>query len=144
MLVQTIKINFCDEEPWTDGEDIRPYGNFFIDTDKSVLYAYTLRDALHVTRFFRFDLPKISDGDVNLNVNDIREQFDIPYIPYVQGNAYCNGKVLICSGGTGGYTGKINVIVLTSKFGIPMEPEFIDVYNGHIIFGELNARMLFT
>lgn len=68
-LVQVIRIGFTEDLTlWKSKEnngDVRPYGNFVVDTDNSKLYAYVMRDAGKETRFFKFGLPKLIDGEYN-------------------------------------------------------------------------------
>ena len=68
-LVQVIKVGFVnDYNLWrssTEPADVRPYGNFTIDTETNMLYAFTMRDAAKATRYFAFDMPKLADGVFN-------------------------------------------------------------------------------
>ena len=99
-LQQTILIDFVDEPIWAgDGHSVRPYGNFIVDTDNNKLYAYVMIDSLSVTRFFKFDLPSLSDGaTVRLEESDIEEYFDIPWMYYMQGACYFNNKIYATCG----------------------------------------------
>ena len=104
-LVQLIKIGFTDDRGlWRsagDVEDKRPYGNFVVDTQRSLLYAFLMRDGEKQTRYFSFDLPKLSDGEVGasgireviLTTDMIKEYFDTPYHNYVQGAVCRDGKI---------------------------------------------------
>lgn len=154
-LIQTISIGFTDSEPWSSGSDVRPYGNFFVDTLGGYLWAYTLKDDLKATRFFKFSIPDTSNESVTLNVSDILEQFDVPYMSYIQGNCYNNGKAYILSGfGSDANPGYLNVVNLISKsiesqiclndIGFTSEPEFVDIFRGNIIFGNTYAQKLYT
>ena len=149
-LVQTITIGFANTEPWTDGNDVRPYGNFFVDTVNGFLWAYTLKDSANVTRFFKFSLPSVSSATITITTADILEQFDVQYMPYIQGNTYNDGKVYVVSGyGTTAYPGMLNAVSLVFKaivtqinlynIGIQVEPEFIDVIDGSIVLGKTTA-----
>ena len=95
-LVQIIKIGFVeDSRYWKSKEnqaDVRPYGNFVVDADNGVLYAFTMRDESMTTRYFSFDLPKLSDGVFDntigartlvLQIHDVKEYFDCPYHRYI-------------------------------------------------------------
>ncbi len=112
-LVQIIKIGFVNDFTlWrssTEPADVRPYGNFIIDTENNVLYAFTMRDAANATRYFAFDLPKLADGEMNdtygvnvvtLNVSDIKDQFDVEYHHYIQGACFYKGKIYSVEGFT--------------------------------------------
>ena len=74
-LVQLIEIGFTNDRAlWRssgDVEDVRPYGNFVIDRDKGLYIAFVMRDYDHNTRYFAFDLPRLSDGtfDESYGVN---------------------------------------------------------------------------
>ena len=150
VLVQTITVGFATGEPWTDGNDIRPYGNFFVDTKHNALWAYTLRDADKVTRFFKFALPDTSVASVTLTESDIIDQFEVPYMQYIQGNSYNDGKVFILSGmGTSSIPGLLNVVDLASRsivsvvnlndVGLSIEPEFINIDGEGINLGRTTA-----
>lgn len=99
-LQQTILIDFVSDPIWAgDGHSVRPYGNFIIDTDSNKLYAYVMIDSLNVTRFFKFDLPELSDGaTVHLTQADIEDYFDIEWMYYMQGACYFNGKIYATCG----------------------------------------------
>ena len=110
-LVQVIRIGFTEDltlwKSVADNGDVRPYGNFFIDTDNNKLYAYVMRDSDKTTAFFSFDVPELSDGVYNaaygcnlvtLEKTDIKRQFDTAYINYMQGVTYTGGKVISLEG----------------------------------------------
>ena len=153
-LVQTITIGFTDVEPWTSGNDIRPYGNFFVDTDNGYLYTYTLKDDIGTTRFFKFNVPSLDNTTVTLTITDIIDQFDVPYMPYIQGNTYHNGRAYILNGyGNTEYPPYLNVVDLSSKqlvtrlnfidtAGLSIEPEFINIHDGVIVTGQTTAYSL--
>ena len=155
-LVQVIEIGFVeDTELWcSQGEDVRPYGNFVIDTEKSVFYAFTMRDQENHARYFAFDLPKRHEGVIDpiigvkrvvLNQKDIKEQFDCEYHRFIQGACFNKGKIYSLEGF--GHD-KINVPALRiinpstksqelycvfENFESPTEPEFID-FSGETCF----------
>lgn len=146
-LVQTITIGFTDNNIWADSSDIRPYGNFAVDVDHNYLYAFTMRTGLNVTRFFKFNLPKLSDGEtVTLQQTDILEYFDTPYENYIQGCQYYQNKIFSACGINTivPNSSSIRVIDLVSKgeianintTSICNEPETIAVYNHKLLFGE--------
>ncbi len=110
-LVQVIRIGFTEDlSLWKSKEnnaDVRPYGNFVVDTDQQKLYAYVMRDANKTTRFFRFAIPAIGAGFyseaygcnvVTLNAGDIESQFDTAYFNYLQGATYYDGKLISAEG----------------------------------------------
>lgn len=60
-LVGMIEIDFKKEEGlWfsKNGKDARPYGNFLVDTEKDLYYAFVMIDDEHITRYFTFEMPK--------------------------------------------------------------------------------------
>ena len=106
-LVQVIQIGFVEDLTlWKSKEnngDVRPYGNFVVDTDHQVLYAFVMRDANKTTRYFGFDIPDLEAGVyaeaygcpvVTLQPEDIKIQFDSEYHNYLQGCCYSSGKIL--------------------------------------------------
>ena len=99
-LKQVIKIGFCEDELWcSKNGDIRPYGNFAYDSVYNRYYAFNMMDELKITRYFAFNMPKLSDGfEVVLNKEDIIEYFDCPYHNYVQGAVMHEGKIYSVEG----------------------------------------------
>lgn len=109
-LVQVIEIGFTkDSNLWCSegGGDVRPYGNFTIDRDRGLYWAFVMRDATRTTRYFSFRLPKLADGAwdetlgvrrVILHPHDILSQFDCPYHDYVQGACCHGGKIYSVEG----------------------------------------------
>lgn len=106
-LVQVIRIGFTEDLTlWKSLEhnaDVRPYGNFVVDTDNDKLIAFVMRDANKTTRFFGFDIPHPEEGTYNesfgckvvvLEADDIETQFDSQYYNYLQGSCYSSGKIL--------------------------------------------------
>jgi len=151
-LVQTIRIGFTNNELWSDSSDDRPYGNFAVDTDNNYLYVFTMRNGLKLTRFFKFNLPKLSDGEtVILNTSDIIEYFDTPFQPYIQGCQYYKNKIFSSCGINSAVanSSSLRVIDLLSKTevaNIPTsiitnEPETVAFYNNKMVFG--GSQLLF-
>lgn len=112
-LVQIIQIGFVeDENLWKsagENEDARPYGNFTIDAEQGVLYAFTMRDNTNSTRYFSFELPKVNQGKICEKYNvkkvvltqaDIIQYFDCDYHHFVQGASCHNGKIYSLEGFT--------------------------------------------
>lgn len=150
-LVQVIGVGFAeDAELWRSADgDIRPYGNFAIDKEKGVYYAFTMRDQAQTTRYFAFELPKLADGDfdeklgvrkVVLNTQDIKEYFDCEYHRFIQGACFHGGKIYSVEGFSGDEKNKpaLRVIDVRNKrqehyvdfveMDMPVEPEFIEFY----------------
>lgn len=137
-FLQSIRIGFTDSDLWTGGGyNTRPYGNFLMDTDNNKLYAYTMIDNLHVTRFFKFSMPSINDGEeVVLQESDIEDYFDVDYFYYIQGGCYYNGKIYASCGFTANdcmlYAVDLNSKSITSRVplgGFVGEPETVFIYN---------------
>ena len=145
-LIQTIKIGFTNEEIWTIQGDIRPYGNFILNSDTNELYAFTLRG--ENTRFFKFNMPEIEIGDTILNTNDIIEMFDTEILPYIQGCTYSNNQIFALNGNDSiiQNSSYLNVINLNKKSitnKIPLsslmnEPEAIFKYNQSLYIAGFN------
>lgn len=165
-LLQVIQIGFTENlNYWKSLEnngDVRAYGNFVVDTENDSLYAFTMRNKDKTTRFFRFDLPKLTDGIQNevygvplktLNISDIKEQFDCAYFNYIQGACYYDGKIYSVEGFSNSTSNvptlrvidlaeqnEIVTINLSDK-GLKLEPEFIDFYNGTLYYGDANGAL---
>lgn len=149
-LQQTILIDFTEDPIWAgDGSSVRPYGNFIVDTDNNKLYAYVMIDSLNVTRFFKFNLPELSDGSViHLTTSDIEDYFDIAWMYYMQGVTYYNGKVYASCGFTSANCKLYVVDLLYKKVtsvlplgGFIDEPEGVFVYEDELYVS--NAREFF-
>ena len=150
-LVQLIQIGFTEDTTlWrsSDGaKDVRPYGNFVIDREKNEYWAMSMQDTDNVSRYFAFDLPKLTDGvvdetfgvqKVTLHPGDIKKQFDCPYHHYFQGACFHDGKIYSLEGfGLGAKNvAAIRIIdtvaekqILHEEFfdyGLTVEPELID------------------
>ena len=109
-LVQLIRIGFVENSDlWcsADVKDVRPYGNFTVDRERGLYWAYVMRDGSRTTRYFSFRLPKLSDGEtdaalgipcVTLTPDDILSQFDCDYHDYVQGGCCHNGRIYSVEG----------------------------------------------
>lgn len=155
-LVQLIEIGFTDDPLWKSEhvEDARPYGNFVIDTKNDLYYAFTMRDEEHTTRYFAFDLPKLSDGEyddrfgvkhVVLQKEDIKDYFDTDYHKFIQGGCFHNGIIYSVEGFTNSkeVPPAIRLIDVKKKkqqamyhfqdFGLTIEPELID-FDGEICY----------
>ena len=156
-LVQLIEIGFTDERGFwrsAEGDDVRPYGNFVVDIDKNRLWAFVMRDGEKDTRYFAFDLPKLTDGvfceeygvsKVTLAQSDVKEYFDTPYHNYVQGAVCREGRIYSVEGFGERIHPAIRIIDTENKCQIlhfdffeadcPDEAELIDFYQGRCIYG---------
>ena len=147
-LVQIIRIGFTEDlSLWKSREnngDVRPYGNFVVDTDAHQLYAFVMRDAEPVTRFFSFDIPGLQEGTysdvygcnvVTLETEDIRTRFDTGYFSYLQGCCYSSGMILSVEGFGGEVplrvvdleSRRVTGIYYLDTAGLTAEPEVICV-----------------
>ncbi len=162
-LAGVVKIDFVeDRRLWKslDGEgDVRPYGNFVIDCEKKKLYAFVMRDKEQVTRFFTFDIPKLSDGEmkdgisyITLGESDVIDHFDAPYMRYMQGACAKNGVVYSVEGFAPGVNpARMQVIDMEKKiavhdiqlgdYDLPKEPEFIDFYGDELFYSDATGRI---
>lgn len=158
-LVQVIEIGFVEDTSlWaSEGGDIRPYGNFVIDTKNDIYYGFTMRDKAYKSRYFSFDLPKLCDGkfDERFGVNrvvleksDIKEYFDCEYHRFIQGAICHGGKIYSLEGFTDDSTNvpamrviapaeqKQEMVVLFPELGTTAEPELVDFVDGVCIYGD--------
>ncbi|MBQ8510922.1 MAG: hypothetical protein IJ493_13555 [Clostridia bacterium] len=163
-LVQIIKIGFVeDRQLWkSNGEkpDVRPYGNFVIDTEKNLLHAFTMRDATHTTRYFSFDLPKLADGVVSeeygvrlvtLGAEDIRDYFDTEYHLFIQGACCHKGKIYSSEGFNADVPPALRVIDPEKKeqllhinlpdLGYTVEAEWIDFRNDICYYSDAKGNI---
>lgn len=164
-LIQIIKIGFTEDlnywKSLAGNEDVRPYGNFVVDTDHNRLLAFTMRDAKKVTRYFAFELPGATDGVYNeqyqanvvtLEIKDILQQFDCEYSNYVQGACYHDNKIFSVEGFTGPKVPpKLQVIDLVKQeqctainllsLGLEIEPELIEFHDGILYYSDGSGKL---
>lgn len=161
-LKQLIKIGFInDASLWSPSTEPRPYGNFVVDAENKYLYAYTMYTSKGLTYWHKFSLPSVTDGEWNdtygcyvctLNTEDIIDSWTTAHQNYIQGS--CVYKSLIYStegftGATGVNVARMRVIDPAEKKEIatlnfyadddPVEPEFIDFYDGVCYYGSLQT-----
>ena len=163
-LVQIIEIGFVEDTSlWASANgDVRPYGNFCIDTEKRIYHGFTMRDGDWKTRYFSFDLPKLCDGkyDEKFGVNrvilqkeDIKEYFDCPYHRYIQGAICHEGLIYSVEGFDNDPTNlpamriidtaqkKQTECVMFGDFGLVAEPEFIDFWDGICYYSDGHGNL---
>lgn len=150
-LVQIVQIGFTDDNIWKSENtpDKRPFGNFVIDGENSLYYAFTMRDEDNTTRYFAFDLPAVTDGKYDerfgvnlakLNKSDIKEYFDVPYHKFMQGACFHKGFIYSVEGFNNAENPPaIRIIDAKDKkqvsaycfndYNLNVEPEMIDFYN---------------
>ncbi len=148
-LVQLIEIGFVEDPLWKskNGCDVRPYGNFVVDTENSLLYAFTMRDEEKNTRYFSFKLPDVNSGKyddafdakrVILQKEDVIDSFDCEYHKYVQGACLHKGIIYSLEGFANNKENPPAIRLIDAKqnkqkevfyfsdFGLTNEPELID------------------
>ncbi len=156
-LVQTITIGFTAKKGLWRSEnaaDIRPYGNFLIDSETNRLWAYTMLDENRVTRFFAFDLPAVSrtaEGPetVVLPESAVIEQFDGDYTYFMQGAVLTKGHIITGQGFTEDQPG-IRMVDLRKKadimfvplleHGLIHEPELFETYDGRLFYSDVEGN----
>jgi len=166
-LVQVLKIDFVrDGDIWysQNRKDVRPFGNFAVDAVTNKLHVFVARDETQTTRFFRFALPDANQGEMDealgvpvfrLTREMIEQQFETPYMHYMQGACCHDGIVYSVEGFTYPKSQQIPTLrvidtnrkmeVFTAdltQHGLLQEPEFIDVYNGKVYYSD-NAGAAF-
>lgn len=149
-LMQLVEVGFVDDHTLWRSEsvsDVRPYGNFIIDRQRGLYYAFTMRDEAAATRYFAFRLPGLDAGErdpvygvnrVVLREEDILTQFDCPYHHYVQGACCHDGKIYSLEGFTDDPKDPPvlriidtdrqcqETLVRMGDYGLTIEPELID------------------
>ena len=119
-----------------------------------------MRDGNNSTRYFSFDLPKLSDGEIDerfgvkkavLTEDDIKDYFDTPYHNFIQGACFNDGKIYSTEGFNETIHPAIRVIDTNERrqtlffdfceAGMPIEAEFIDFYNGNCYYGDAKGRL---
>lgn len=144
-LIQTISIGFTDDSIWSSGNDTRPYGNFAFNSVTNELITYTLKDAEKCTRFFIFNMPSPTNGDITLTKADIKRYFDLPYFSLIQDCCCYLGKLYLLHGSVK-QSRTMQVIDLNGEMVVTSvelsqinnsEPEGIDVYNGKMYYSDL-------
>lgn len=161
-LVQVIRVGFVHDPIWSDGTDVRPYGNFVVDTDKNQLVAFTMRDKDQATRYFTFDLPKLSDGEfsdawgvpvVTLVGDAVKSMFDTPYSRYIQGACCADGKVYSVEGFSDETNPakmqivdlsvrKLHAVIDLFAMGLTHEPEFVNILDGVLYYSDANGQLI--
>ena len=162
-LVQVLRVGFTDDpDLWAGAGDRRPYGNFAVDGGSGVLWAFVMRDADQVTRFFSFDLPDPAAGEaddsvpgipvVTLQREDIRSRFDGGYSRYLQGAAVLDGFLYSLEGFTDSAENPPAIRIFDTRtgseagladlygHGYPTEPELISVYRGNLYYSDSKGR----
>lgn len=163
-LVQLIEIGFSGERGlWRsigDVEDKRPYGNFVIDRERGLYYAFVMRDGDSVTSYFAFDLPSVEDGEIDerygvrrlvLTKEDIKASFDAPYHNFIQGATLYDGKIYSVEGFHHAIHPALRIIDAAAgrellyfdffEAGFVHEAELVDFYRGHLIYSDNKGNL---
>ena len=164
-LLQMITIDFAEDEVWkSSGErsDIRPYGNFVIDREQKLYYGYTMKDGDNLTRYFAFDMPKITDGEIDEKYGikkvvskkeDIKEYFDTERHRFIQGGCFNDGKIYSVEGFTGDKVNfpALRIIDVKKKkqvefldfrtLGMEAEAEMIDFHDGALLYSDVCGNL---
>jgi len=161
-LVQVIRVGFVHDPLWSEGDDVRPYGNFVVDTDNNRLIAFTMRDRDQATRYFTFDLPAVADGEyseewgvpvVSLGRDAVTSMFDAPYSRYIQG-ACCHGGMVYSVEGFSDEknpakmqivdlnTEKLYAVLDLYAMGLTHEPEFVNVHEGILYYSDAQGQLI--
>ncbi len=161
-LVGLIKIGFTEDDIWSTGDDVRPFGNFVLDNEKGLYHAFTMRDKDQTTRYFSFKLPNISNGAIDkkfgvpsvvLTKDDIIDTFDTEYHRFIQGACYENGNIYSLEGFSGDSVNppamriisvkdkKQTECIYFSDFGLNIEPEFIYFENEVCYYGDNHGNL---
>lgn len=165
-LVQMIEIGFHENaalwKAYPDKHGVRPYGNFLIDKKTNAYYAYVMRTEESGTRYFKFRIPSVTEGEIDpsfgvrrlvLTEADILDFFDCPYHFYIQGGIAYEGKIYSTEGFA--YSEEnlpaIRVIDLEKKeqiaytnlvaLGYHEEPEMIDFSNGICYYSDAHGAL---
>ena len=99
-IVQTLKIGFTDDsQKWPSASQSRPFGNFVVDKEKSLIFAYVPDYKIGKLRFYAFELPSLSSGDeVLFSFDDVRLYFETELVNWPQGCIARNGKLFLLFG----------------------------------------------
>lgn len=165
-LLQMIEIGFVEDvDSWRSYPqigDVRPYGNFAIDTQNGIYYAFTMRDKSQSTRYFSFKMPKLSDGDfdeeygirrVVLDKGDLLGSFDCPYQHYIQGACFYGGHVFSAEGFTDNADNLPAMRVINPEsrqevlfvdlvaMGFAIEPEMVDFHGNICYYSDFDGNL---
>lgn len=164
-LVATLEVEFTgDSTLWRSPnvEDIRPYGNFVVDSKNKKLYVFTMRDESHTTRYFRFPLPEIAQAQAHSGVQrillrktEMEDFFDCEYHHFIQGACVKDGKIYSLEGFTDSKENPPAMRIISTEnrrqeaciffgdHGLSVEPELID-FAGNICYYCDHSGNLYT
>ena len=158
-IVQVIKIGFTNNSELWGSQSLNksPFGNFLVN--KNELWVYLNLFDLSITRFFKFELPEVTQYSKNkqyviLSQEDIEDTFDTFLFCNIQGGTIFN-NFLFSLEGFGDETAPsfLRAISLATKtvysfelesfFG-EREPEFIDFYRNILVIGTFDKKIYFV
>ncbi len=165
-LVQLIEIGFTNDpllwKAYPDRNGVRPYGNFVIDREAGYYYAFVMRNETLGTRYFKFKIPSLREGELDpiygvkrvvLTPEDICDKFDCPYHRFIQGAIAYNNNIYSTEGFDSDEINRpaIRVIDLADKneklyFDLlktdyKCEPEMIDFHNGTCYYSDAKGNL---
>lgn len=165
-LVQLIEIGFVDDpvlwRAYPDRDGVRPYGNFVIDRDTGRYWAFVMRTEDLGTRYFAFDLPPVSAGEMDpvwgvkrvvLSSTDVIEAFDCAYHRYIQGAISHEGRIYSTEGFANDQVNRPAIRVIHAgarceevcvdlmALGYNEEPEMIDFYEGDCYYSDAHGNL---
>ena len=151
-------------ECWPAASEARPYGNFVVDEQNGYLYVYVMYSSKKLTYWYRFDLPEVSDGVWDegygcyvktLELADVKCHWTTPLQNYIQGACVHDGLIWSTEGfsaTSGANLARMRIIDPSLKSqiavfhfysdGDPVEPEFIDFYDGKCYYG--SVKQMYT
>ena len=165
-LVQLIEIGFINDpllwRAYLDRDGARPYGNFVIDRESKYYYAFVMRNEELGTRYFKFKIPSVNDGELDsvcgvkrvvLTPEDICDQFDCSYHRYIQGAVAHKGYIYSTEGFAHDEVNRpaIRIIDLAAKSeklyvdlletDYKLEPEMIDFYGDICYYSDAHGNL---
>ena len=159
-LVQLIEIGFTEDASlWKASKEkdgARPYGNFAIDVERSIYYAFVMRCEERGTPYFAFDLPKLADGEIDeaygvkkvvLTPADIKKNFVCPEHHYIQGACCHSGLIYSLEGFRNSPALRIidpkdgiqKAFIPFSEHGVIEETELIDFRGDKCFYGDCHG-----
>lgn len=165
-LLQMLEIGFVENaELWratAEAHGPRPYGNFVIDKETNALYAYVMRTKESGTRYFKFRIPAVDEGEIDplygikrlvFKETDILDYFDTPHHFYIQGGIAHEGKIYSTEGFDHSEVNHPAIRVIDTierkqidhanlkQMGYEEEPEMIDFSDGVCYYSDAHGAL---
>ena len=165
-LVQLIEIGFTDDpllwKAHPDFNGVRPYGNFVIDREAGCYYAFVMRNETLGTRYFKFKIPSLREGEIDsvygvkrviLTSENICDEFDCLYHRFIQGATLHNNHIYSTEGFHNDEINRpaIRIIDLEGKnekqyidllkIGYKCEPEMIDFHGDTCYYSDAGGNL---